>query len=181
MRSLQLGAEQGFLRHGVDQLRVGLDVAVDPLEVLLEAREVLAALQLAIVLIAFSLMVLLVLVLKRTRLGKAVRAVAENPQTSYLLGILWGLLPCGLVLTALLTAVTSTNAVQGMLNMLIFGIATIPSLFAVRWLATKSLPRHWSRSLASIVMMLFGFQFAMRGFASLGWVGHFMLGSIMFW
>ena len=44
-------------------------------------------LQLAIVVISFLLMVLLMAVLKRTRLGKAVRAVAENPQTSYLLGI----------------------------------------------------------------------------------------------
>lgn len=44
-------------------------------------------LQIAIVIISFLLMVLLMAILKRTRLGKAVRAVAENPQTSYLLGI----------------------------------------------------------------------------------------------
>ncbi len=116
------------------------------------------------------------------RWGNAIRTFkSASLWTSYLLGLLWGLLPCGLVLTALLTAVTSTNAFQGMLNMSVFGIATIPSLFAVKWLATKSLPRLWSRSLASIVMMLFGFQFAMRGFASLGLIDHFMLGSIMFW
>ena len=101
--------------------------------------------------------------------------------TCYLLGLLWGLLPCGLVLTALVTAMASANAVQGALNMLIFGIATIPSLFAVKWLATKSISRTWSRGLASFVMMFFGFQFAMRGFASLGWMEHFMLGSVMFW
>lgn len=47
----------------------------------------LTALQLGIVLVSFALMASLVLVLKRTRLGKAVRAVAENAQTSYLLGI----------------------------------------------------------------------------------------------
>ena len=44
-------------------------------------------LQIAIVIISFLLMVLLMVILKKTRLGKAVRAVAENPQTSYLLGI----------------------------------------------------------------------------------------------
>jgi branched-chain amino acid transport system permease protein len=44
-------------------------------------------LQVAIVIISFVLMVLLLVILKRTRLGKAARAVAENPQTSYLLGI----------------------------------------------------------------------------------------------
>jgi branched-chain amino acid transport system permease protein len=44
-------------------------------------------LQIAIVIISFLLMLLLMVILKKTRLGKAVRAVAENPQTSYLLGI----------------------------------------------------------------------------------------------
>ena len=44
-------------------------------------------LQIAIVIISFLLMILLMVILKKTRLGKAVRAVAENPQTSYLLGI----------------------------------------------------------------------------------------------
>jgi branched-chain amino acid transport system permease protein len=44
-------------------------------------------LQMAILLISFALMFLLVAIMKRTMLGKAVRAVAENPQTSYLLGI----------------------------------------------------------------------------------------------
>ena len=47
----------------------------------------ITVLQLAIVIISVALMVLLMVVLKRTRLGQAVRAVAENPQTSYLLGI----------------------------------------------------------------------------------------------
>ena len=101
--------------------------------------------------------------------------------TSYLVGLLWGLLPCGLVLTALLAAMASTNMVQGALTMFIFGLATIPSLFAVRWLTQQMIARTWSRSLVSLMMMLFGVQFAMRGFASLGWVGHFMLGNVMFW
>jgi len=86
-----------------------------------------------------------------------------------------------LVLTALVTAIASKSAINGAINMLIFGIATIPSLFAVKWLATKTNSRTWSRSLASIVMMFFGFQFAMRGFAALGFVNHFMVGQVMFW
>lgn len=47
----------------------------------------MTALQLAIVLISLGLMSGLVLVLKRTGLGKAVRAVAESPQTAYILGV----------------------------------------------------------------------------------------------
>lgn len=116
------------------------------------------------------------------RWGQAMRGFKPASRLSpYLLGLLWGLLPCGLVLTALIAAMASANALLGALAMFIFGVATIPSLFAVKWLASKSTSRIFSRGLASLVMMLFGFQFAMRGFASLGWVEHFMLGSFMFW
>ncbi|MBI5825826.1 MAG: sulfite exporter TauE/SafE family protein [Chloroflexi bacterium] len=116
------------------------------------------------------------------RWGRAIRRFkTASLWTSYLLGLLWGLLPCGLVLTALITAAASKSAINGALTMLIFGLATLPSLYAVKWLATKTNPRLWSRTLASLVMMFFGFQFAMRGFASLGIVDHFMLGSFMFW
>ncbi len=116
------------------------------------------------------------------RWGKAMRGFkSDSLSASYLLGLLWGLLPCGLVLTALVMAMASTNIVQGALTMFIFGLATIPSLFMVRWLANKMNSRFWPRSFASLVMMFFGFQFAMRGFASLGWVDHLMLGSVMFW
>lgn len=117
-----------------------------------------------------------------SRWGRAIRSIkTASLPTCYLLGILWGFLPCGLVLTALLTAIASKSALYGALNMFIFGIATVPSLFAVKWLASQSNPRAWSRGLASLVMMLFGFQFAMRGFASLGIVDHFMIGDVMFW
>jgi hypothetical protein len=116
------------------------------------------------------------------RWGKMIRARrAATPLTAYILGLLWGLLPCGLILTALVTSIASANIFQGALNMLIFGLATIPSLYAIKWLAAFSSSRIFSRALASLVMMFFGFQFAMRGFASLGLVDHFMLGSFMFW
>jgi sulfite exporter TauE/SafE len=84
-------------------------------------------------------------------------------------------------MTALVIAIASRSPSIGALIMLFFGVATIPSLVAVKWLVTKSTSRVWSRGFASLVMMVFGFQFAMRGFASLGIVGHFMLGSVMFW
>jgi uncharacterized protein len=116
------------------------------------------------------------------RWGRAMRGYKPASRFSpYLLGLLWGLLPCGLVLTALVTALTSASAIQGAFNMLVFGVATVPSLFAVKWLAAKTHSRAWSRGFASLVMIFFGFQFAMRGFASLGIVDHFMFGSFMFW
>ncbi len=116
------------------------------------------------------------------RWGRAIRAFkSATLPASYLLGALWGLLPCGLVLTALVTAIASESAVNGALNMFVFGIATIPSLFAVKWLANRAGMRTWSRGLAALVMMFFGFQFAMRGFAMLGIVEHFMIGEVVLW
>ena len=111
--------------------------------------------------------------------GQAMRRL-KSP-APFFAGLLWGLLPCGLVITALIPAITSGNAIQGALNMIVFGVATVPSLFAVKWLAQKTISRTWSRSLASVVTMLFGLQFAMRGFASLGMIGHLMIGSVVLW
>ena len=117
-----------------------------------------------------------------SRWGRAMRGLQNASRaTPILLGLLWGLLPCGLVLTALLMAASAVDALLGALTMFVFGIATVPSLFTVKWLAGRTLARQWGRVLASLAMMVFGFQFAMRGFAALGWVNHFMLGSVMFW
>lgn len=44
------------------------------------------------------------------------------------LGLLWGLLPCGLVYSVLLVAATSLRSVDGTLIMLAFGIGTTPAM-----------------------------------------------------
>jgi len=44
------------------------------------------------------------------------------------LGMLWGWLPCGLVYSALATALASGSAGQGALLMLAFGLGTLPNL-----------------------------------------------------
>jgi len=45
------------------------------------------AIQIGIVVIAFVLMLVLLLVMRRTQLGRALRAIAESPKAAYLLGI----------------------------------------------------------------------------------------------
>lgn len=47
----------------------------------------LTELQLAIILISFVLMMVLLAVMRRTQLGRALRAIAESPKAAYLLGI----------------------------------------------------------------------------------------------
>ena len=48
----------------------------------------------------------------------------------YAVGILWGLLPCGLVYSVLVTALVAGGAANGALVMLAFGAGTLPSLLA---------------------------------------------------
>lgn len=156
--------------------------ALDKLQAVLSILFALVAFYMASAFIGLTPSLELLFTPLTQRWGRAVRAFkSASLPAVYLLGLLWGFLPCGLVLTALLTALASKSAVSGALNMLVFGIATVPSLFAVKWLAHRSQSRVWSRGLASLVMMLFGFQFAMRGFAALGLVGHLMLGELMIW
>jgi sulfite exporter TauE/SafE len=114
--------------------------------------------------------------------GKAMRRLTQNTTTSPLLmGVLWGLLPCGLVLSAWLNATTATSIWQAALSMALFGISTLPSLLLTRWAIGKFQLQNWSRPLVSLAMMVFGFQFAMRGFAALGWLNHLHWGQITLW
>jgi len=52
----------------------------------------------------------------------------RGPAQAFPLGMLWGWLPCGLVYSALTTALASTSATQGALLMLAFGLGTLPNL-----------------------------------------------------
>ncbi len=47
----------------------------------------LTALELGIILLSFALMAMMLVVLKKTQLGRALRAIAESPKAAYLLGI----------------------------------------------------------------------------------------------
>lgn len=102
-------------------------------------------------------------------------------------GMIWGLLPCGLVLTALLTAAVSPSPIEGALRMVVFGLGTVPALLGVRWVTGRpispALPfgRAWPRYVAALFMVGFGLQFALRGLAAWGWIEHQMVGGVMLW
>ncbi len=53
------------------------------------------------------------------------------------LGMLWGWLPCGLVYSALATALSSGSVARGALLMLAFGIGTLPNLLLAGLLAVR--------------------------------------------
>ena len=75
------------------------------------------------------------------------------------LGLLWGWLPCGLVYSALVSAMTSGSAAGGALMMLSFGLGTLPNLLlagllAVRLKAYAALPAV--RFTAGLLVLAFG-------------------------
>lgn len=62
---------------------------------------------------------------------------ARSVAQAFPLGLLWGWLPCGLVYSALATALTSASAWHGAGLMLAFGVGTLPNLLLAGLLAAR--------------------------------------------
>ncbi len=59
-----------------------------------------------------------------------------SPKAAYLRGLLWGLIPCGLVFGALTLALSGRSAVGGASVMVLFGAGTLPALLLVGLLSS---------------------------------------------
>ncbi len=103
------------------------------------------------------------------------------------MGMLWGLLPCGLVMTGLVAAAVSGSPQNGALTMFVFGIGTWPVTVGIGIVArlknvdSRLLMRPQFRYVASALVFAFGIQMALRGFAAWGVVNHYHVGTIMLW
>ena len=89
----------------------------------------------------------------RSLLGK------ESFYSFFLLGMLNGLLPCGLVYSFAIIAASTTSPFWGAIVMMIFGLSTIPALFSLGFfvgLFTQSGIRKTMIKLASISVILYG-------------------------
>lgn len=90
-------------------------------------------------------------------LGRRLFPVRHGGQ-AFLLGSLWGWLPCGLVYSMLIMALSSGSGLYGALIMLAFGIGTLPTLMVTGLMADhlRTALRHplW-RHLAALVLLLF--------------------------
>lgn len=74
-----------------------------------------------------------------------------------LLGLCWGLLPCGLVYSVLLTASAANSPVSGALVMLAFGVGTLPSMLGMSLAApalAAMLSDKWTRKLMGAALIL---------------------------
>jgi sulfite exporter TauE/SafE len=94
----------------------------------------------------------------RLVLPLAVRASAlPGGAGRLLLGLCWGLLPCGLVYTVLLTAAAAGEPIGGSLIMMAFGIGTLPSMLGMSLAApalAAFLTDQWTRRLLGAAMIL---------------------------
>ena len=86
-----------------------------------------------------------------SRVAPLANRAAQRPGLAgrILLGLCWGLLPCGLVYTLLVTAATGGTFATGFLIMLAFGAGTLPAVLGLTvWapsLATILQDRHFRR------------------------------------
>lgn len=83
----------------------------------------------------------------------------------FVLGLLLGLLPCGLVYAALLKAMAAGTPAFGAVNMFAFGLGTAVSLIAIGTLSSAIRLRlnRWGRQLAAVGVMTMGVLLVWRG------------------
>jgi len=77
----------------------------------------------------------------------------------FVLGMLNGLLPCGFVYFFAITAASTADPLYGAFVMFIFGISTIPAMFAIGFLsslASATSFRNMMMSLSSVAVILYG-------------------------
>ena len=99
------------------------------------------------------------------------------------LGGLNGLLPCGLVYSALLVAASGGSATSAAAGMALFGLATTPVLIAVGT-AGSIIPipvRERLQLVGGVFIVLVGVQLALRGAAQLGGLSHLHIWHFPLW
>jgi sulfite exporter TauE/SafE len=114
-------------------------------------------------------------------MGRAIRRGGLS--SAMLLGGLNGLLPCGLVYSALLIAASTGGTLRGAAAMLVFGAGTLPALLVVG-LGAGRLSEHTRQILsraAGLLIVLVGAQLFLRGLAAWGVIGHWTVWRVMIW
>ncbi len=78
---------------------------------------------------------------------------------AYVVGMVWGWLPCGLVYSMLTMSLTTTSALNGGLVMLSFGLGTLPNLLLIGMFAAnlqKFMQRPGVRIVAGLLVVVMG-------------------------
>jgi len=86
-------------------------------------------------------------------------APSKNLRHAYVFGVLWGLLPCGLVYSMLVWVSTSGSVVTSLLLMCSFGVGTLPAMVATGYGALQFnalLQQRRVRQSAALLLVVFG-------------------------
>lgn len=96
-------------------------------------------------------------------MGKIIRL--NSPVKYLLFGNLNGLLPCGMVYTALITSVITGNPIKSGIVMLVFGLGTIPGMILITLFANQLSTRFRSRINKALpyLVTLIGLIILLRG------------------
>lgn len=96
----------------------------------------------------------------------------ESVWSTFLLGLVLGFLPCGLLYPIFMNAAASGGFLSGMLIMAIFGFSTVPAMMSFGLLMTRLQP-HMKIALyraAAVLIVLLGLRTLLRGMAFNGWI-----------
>ena len=83
----------------------------------------------------------------------------ENYRQAYTYGLVWGWLPCGLVYSMLIMALTAGSMLDGALVMLAFGLGTLPNLLLMGVFAfyfTRFTRNIWVKKAAGVSVIALG-------------------------
>lgn len=93
---------------------------------------------------------------------------SDRPESFYLLGIMNGFIPCGLVYFFALAAAASGSVLEGVGVMVLFGLGTVPALFglgvAFAWLRDSKARAGFNR-FSGLVVIAFGIYTLYKGVA----------------
>jgi len=84
---------------------------------------------------------------------------SATPMSFFILGLLNGFFPCGLVYTMLVTATTTQSALLGAAVMAVFGLFTVPTLFSFAYIVglfSQTKFRSVMIQLAAVTVIAFG-------------------------
>lgn len=100
-----------------------------------------------------------------------------NRQNVFLLGLILGFIPCGLVYAAGAKAAATQSMIGGMITMLVFGLGTFPAMvltgLTVNLISARL--RHRLYRIAALLVILLGILTMLRGIDALGWVKFYWL------
>lgn len=95
----------------------------------------------------------------------SIRFSVSSYLSLFSIGVLNGLLPCGLVYTAIALAITTNDSLNGMFAMIAFGLATSPMLIAISIIGNSlgvAIRRVFTKIIPYVVIII-GILFILRG------------------